>query len=432
MTYRPDKEDLDLDRTEELPILSEETIAEFERAEFEQTVFAQNPTGPGDVTDRNPALKDLTDITDLNPIVGPPTPAQSANGQVPRSGQDSTLTVPPAPTGTDPAGLQPTDVAPSGPSSDRLSSMEALLRESTIALAALRSELREASRQLSRQQHDDENTRRALTDLDERLTRTENQRPIPEDPKDKPQTGAELRAQLADLHHYIAGRQDHWRHMEARVEESRDRIGELEGELQNRAERQAELESELALNRQALREANAEIERLRTRLAESDARLINTPEAPQPLGLYNPASDEPPATGSPVALGPPQARVDTNHADRQAVPKEGADRPTGAGQNRRACLVGITPETKPQHDIVSERMTIGRGSECDIQITTHFVSRLHAVLTWQDRDLIVEDRGSTNGVFVNSSRVRRATLSNGDWLTIGQARYRVVIESDEN
>jgi pSer/pThr/pTyr-binding forkhead associated (FHA) protein len=74
---------------------------------------------------------------------------------------------------------------------------------------------------------------------------------------------------------------------------------------------------------------------------------------------------------------------------------------------------------------VKGTITIGRSASCDIQILTHFVSREHARLTVSTRGgVVIEDLGSTNGVFVNSVRVDRHELHHGDVVTVGESQFR--------
>jgi hypothetical protein len=56
-------------------------------------------------------------------------------------------------------------------------------------------------------------------------------------------------------------------------------------------------------------------------------------------------------------------------------------------------------------------------------------SRQHAVITWENGSLFVEDLKSTNGTFVNKNRVRppqRQLLQAGDIIQIGEVHFRVV------
>jgi len=54
------------------------------------------------------------------------------------------------------------------------------------------------------------------------------------------------------------------------------------------------------------------------------------------------------------------------------------------------------------------------------------VSREHARLTVSGGATLIEDLGSRNGVFVNSVRVDRRRLQQGDIVTIGETQFRFV------
>jgi len=60
---------------------------------------------------------------------------------------------------------------------------------------------------------------------------------------------------------------------------------------------------------------------------------------------------------------------------------------------------------------------IGRSQSCDIIINDNFVSRQHAQLIYLDNDSVqIKDLGSSNGTFVNRSRVMDSYLRTGDIL----------------
>jgi hypothetical protein len=70
--------------------------------------------------------------------------------------------------------------------------------------------------------------------------------------------------------------------------------------------------------------------------------------------------------------------------------------------------------------------TLGRDVNNSIIVEDPFASTEHAVLTFRGRAWYVEDRDSTNGTFVNGSRVSGvAPLGFGDQLQVGQARFRL-------
>lgn len=103
---------------------------------------------------------------------------------------------------------------------------------------------------------------------------------------------------------------------------------------------------------------------------------------------------------------------------------EAATIDTPAAVDEPPVLVCLTSDRPERHVLDKAEIKIGRSSSCDIQILTHFVSREHAGIVVEDGNAIIEDRGSTNGVFVNSVRVERQALKHGDWVTIGETQFR--------
>jgi chromosome segregation ATPase len=73
---------------------------------------------------------------------------------------------------------------------------------------------------------------------------------------------------------------------------------------------------------------------------------------------------------------------------------------------------------------LARRTRIGRAPGCELQIDSSSVSRHHALILMGQRDVIIEDLNSTNGVLVNGRKVSRQLLSDGDMLTIGEAQFR--------
>lgn len=70
--------------------------------------------------------------------------------------------------------------------------------------------------------------------------------------------------------------------------------------------------------------------------------------------------------------------------------------------------------------------TIGRDVNNTIVIDDPFASSEHAALTFRGRAWYIEDLGSTNGTYVNGSRVEGvAPLGFGDELQFGQVRLRL-------
>jgi type II secretory pathway predicted ATPase ExeA len=79
-----------------------------------------------------------------------------------------------------------------------------------------------------------------------------------------------------------------------------------------------------------------------------------------------------------------------------------------------------------QFDLPSGRAILGRASGADIVIQSKVISRHHAQIITDLQQSQLEDLNSTNGIYVNSQRVRNYQLADGDVITIGrhQVTYR--------
>jgi pSer/pThr/pTyr-binding forkhead associated (FHA) protein len=70
--------------------------------------------------------------------------------------------------------------------------------------------------------------------------------------------------------------------------------------------------------------------------------------------------------------------------------------------------------------------TMGRAPRADFVVDAALVSRVHCRFTLNDvNQLEIEDLGSTNGTFLNGKKVMKATLTDGDTLTVGRIQFVV-------
>jgi hypothetical protein len=70
--------------------------------------------------------------------------------------------------------------------------------------------------------------------------------------------------------------------------------------------------------------------------------------------------------------------------------------------------------------------SLGRDVNNTVVVDDPFASAEHAVLTFRGRAWYLEDRGSTNGTYVNASRIDGlAPIGFGDEIQIGQVRMRL-------
>src|SRR5262245_19518452 len=64
--------------------------------------------------------------------------------------------------------------------------------------------------------------------------------------------------------------------------------------------------------------------------------------------------------------------------------------------------------------------TFGRRSECDVRVNGADVSRLHAELYLADGRIILRDKDSKFGTFVNGEKITERELKAGDTIGLGQ------------
>jgi ABC-type multidrug transport system ATPase subunit len=77
---------------------------------------------------------------------------------------------------------------------------------------------------------------------------------------------------------------------------------------------------------------------------------------------------------------------------------------------------------QPSYPLFEEGAQLGRDSErCAIILSREFVSRQHCALVPEGDGVSIVDLGTTNGTFVNGTRVQRQRLNEGDRIGLGKA-----------
>jgi hypothetical protein len=73
------------------------------------------------------------------------------------------------------------------------------------------------------------------------------------------------------------------------------------------------------------------------------------------------------------------------------------------------------------YPIGEKGLIVGRDpGQCDIVISDPNVSRVHAWVTVRKGEAVVIDRGSTNGTYLNNTKVEDAKLKSGDVIQLGR------------
>lgn len=91
---------------------------------------------------------------------------------------------------------------------------------------------------------------------------------------------------------------------------------------------------------------------------------------------------------------------------------------------RIAALVLEKVTGQPKYLDWRDGLTIGRKEENDIVLPDSTVSGRHCRILRREEGWYVQDRGSTNGTWVNDRRVEEALLAEGDILKLGRYRLR--------
>lgn len=111
-------------------------------------------------------------------------------------------------------------------------------------------------------------------------------------------------------------------------------------------------------------------------------------------------------------------------APRSAAPGRQA-KPAKPGKSGRAAyaphlVVVEPPEQAGRRYALGEELSIGRSAGCQITVDDTFVSQLHARIYSRDGQFFVEDLGSTNGTYLNRTKVAGTMVMHaGDRLAVG-------------
>jgi pSer/pThr/pTyr-binding forkhead associated (FHA) protein len=93
--------------------------------------------------------------------------------------------------------------------------------------------------------------------------------------------------------------------------------------------------------------------------------------------------------------------------------------------NRLVMLAGPTPGA--EYPLDTERLSVGRAEDATISINHNSVSRLHCeVHALGDGRFEIVDKGSSNGVRVNTAELRRGIIEPGDVIELGDVKFKFV------
>jgi len=136
----------------------------------------------------------------------------------------------------------------------------------------------------------------------------------------------------------------------------------------------------------------------------------------------------------------PQCPIDKKYVEYAALPDApaaAAPEPQNTPDENRTRNSADVPqlyltkdgETVSVVTMHQERLIIGRSEHNDLQIASKFISRNHAMLIRNGPATFLMDLNSTNGTYVNSSRVSNHILMHNDIISLGNHRIKFVHNS---
>lgn len=88
-------------------------------------------------------------------------------------------------------------------------------------------------------------------------------------------------------------------------------------------------------------------------------------------------------------------------------------------------VIFVGQDSGQRHKLRPGSMTIGRSPQADITIEDDWASRVHCVIHWKDDVFELEDRGATNGTYVNTHKIIRVQVLPGVPLQVGHSLLKI-------
>ncbi len=199
--------------------------------------------------------------------------------------------------------------------------------------------------------------------------------------------------------------------LEARVE-----IGELQSEIERLRSDATKLDTETRAFKKQRDDIAGELEEMTRKNAELTALLSQRDEELAALKSALAAKDETIEKGG--------ASVEVAAEETQSpLPSHRAFDP---GETRK--LVGHGDYSSHEFELKPGRMTLGTAVDNDIRINAEFISRHHVQILSDPKETILRDMNSTNGTYVNSRKISKCALHDGDSIDIGKLSFTFVMQ----
>ncbi|HWW29853.1 MAG TPA: AAA family ATPase [Steroidobacteraceae bacterium] len=159
-------------------------------------------------------------------------------------------------------------------------------------------------------------------------------------------------------------------------------------------------------------------------------RLINTLCDTCLMAAYGKDKDSVTAVELDAAIRELQWEEFASGTNRMRIPNLEHTAPPSAESSPTVGRILLATEGKTvgERQLKPGRLVIGRTPDNDLQIDSKFISRHHCQIITHADSCLIEDLNSTNGIYVQSKRVRRYNLNDGDVVQIGQHEIMYIDE----
>lgn len=148
---------------------------------------------------------------------------------------------------------------------------------------------------------------------------------------------------------------------------------------------------------------------------------INWDEAPTEIRLPRPD-----ASAAPSLPAPPPNEFEAETTDEYPVVSQRAPHTDAVlpAFVEASLHVMSGPDTKGPYPLAMVDTLIGRGADAQIRVQDMMMSKRHATIRYVDGEFRVRDEKSSNGTFLNGSKVVEYAVRDGDKLLVGDTLFR--------
>ena len=93
-------------------------------------------------------------------------------------------------------------------------------------------------------------------------------------------------------------------------------------------------------------------------------------------------------------------------------------------------ILTLDGEVINEYPIDGKVISIGRKHGNDVQLNDLTISGRHALISYAENQVTVEDLASTNGTLVNGNHISKTTLKHGDIIQVGHHQFTFLSQGD--